>query len=188
MPTSCNAGTKRLPQRRGGSRSNAAPLRAGTLRVLCHATYTSRVFAHMRDRAAVRTRVESSQCPLCHVHAGRQAPHHPLHVGAAHTFCYAIAKARQLLHATRVPVPSSTNIAALLPTCYVHEKIQTQTEQLTLTRRTPLIFEFYFGRLLTESKRIAATYRRDQEACEDEVLPCQPLTASPYFVCATEVR
>ena len=72
------------------------------------------------------------------------------------------------------PVPSSTRIAALLPSCYVHERIQTQTEQLKLTRRTPLIFEFYFGRLLTESKRIAATYRRDQEACEDEVPPCQP--------------
>ena len=43
-----------------------------------------------------------------------------------------------------------------------------------LTRRTPLIFDFDFGRLLTESKRIAATYRRDQEACEDEVRPCQP--------------
>ena len=43
-----------------------------------------------------------------------------------------------------------------------------------LTRRALLIFDFYFGRLLTESKRIPATYRRDPEACEDEVRPCQP--------------
>ena len=38
----------------------------------------------------------------------------------------------------------------------------------------PLLFGFYFRRLLTESNRIAATYRCDQEACEDEVRPCQP--------------
>ena len=72
------------------------------------------------------------------------------------------------------PSPSSTNIAALLSRGYVRERIPTHTEQLKLTRRTPLIFEFYFGRLLTESKRIAATYRRDQEACGDEARPCQP--------------
>ena len=31
--------------------------------------------------------------------------------------------------------------------------------------------EFYFGRLLTESKRNVGTYRRGQEACENGVLP-----------------
>ena len=70
---------------------------------------------------------------------------------------YAIAKARPKLHATRVPVPSSTHIAALLSSGYVHECIQIHIELLKFTRRTPLTFEFYFGRLLTESKRIAAT-------------------------------
>ena len=70
------------------------------------------------------------------------------------------------------PVPSSTRIAALLPSRYVHERIQTQTGQRKLT--PPLHFKLYFGRLLIESKRIAATYRRSQEACGDEVLPGQP--------------
>ena len=50
--------------------------------------------------------------------------------------------------------------------------IQFQIEELKLIR--PLSFEFYLGRLLIEPNRVAATYRRDQEACGDEGLPCQP--------------
>ena len=63
-------------------------------------------------------------------------------------------------------------MAALLPSRYVRERIQTQTGQRNPER--PLNFEPYFGRLLIESKRIAATSRRSQEACGDEVLPGQP--------------
>ena len=57
-------------------------------------------------------------------------------------------------------------------------EIQIQIEELkpitvfNIRPAPPLLFGFYFRRLLTESNRIAATYRRDQEACGDDVLPC----------------
>ena len=97
MPTSCNAGTKLLPrQRRGGSRSNAPPLRAGTLRVLLHAGYTSGdlVFRSETElRYAPGPKARSAQSAMSTRADMRQITEYTLHITAARPFSCTIIKA-----------------------------------------------------------------------------------------------
>ena len=175
MPTSCNARTKLLPQRRGGVL--ALTLRRSVrelLRALCHAGYTSRVFVQMWDRAAVHIRIESPMARPFRCTRADKRPVTPCTSRLRAPCSMPLQKRSRscMPLASPCPLPPVSDCATTKLLCAqkIHN-FNTHTGQLKLTR--PPISEFYFGRLLSESKRIAATCRRDQEACEHEALPCQ---------------
>ena len=131
------------PTAGGDLARNAAPLRAGTLRVLCHACYTSRVSVHTLYVS-----------PKCNMHWGRKLarPNLPctrqqtsVQIHLAHRGCAPLvlrhrnSAAVAACHSRHCP---STRIAALLSSCqsHLHKKFKTQTEQLRLAR--PLILQW----------------------------------------------
>ena len=177
MPTSCNARTKLLPQRRGGVL--ALTLRRSVrelLRALCHAGYTSRVFVQMWDRAAVHTRVES---PMARPFRCTRADKRPITpcTSRLRAPCSTPLQKRSrscMPLASPCPLPPVSLRYYQASMCTNDSKLQHSSWTTQTHTSAHFRIQQYFGRLLSESKRIAATYRRDQEACEDKVLPCRP--------------
>ena len=163
MPTSCNAGTKLLTHRRRG---DLAPTLRRSVRercVCCATQLTPRAFLFRSEtelRYAPGSNARSAQSAMSTPADKRQIT--PSHITAAPPLSYTNYKSAAVAayHSSPRPLFHPYRCATVKP---LRAWKKTQTEQLKLTRRTPLIFEFYFRRLLTESKRIAVTYRRDQE-------------------------
>ena len=174
MPTSCNAETKLLPQRRGGDL--ALTLRRSVrIRCVCCATQvTPRAFllrcgTELRYTLGSKARIaQSDRCTRADKRPIRPITPCTSRLRAPCSIPLQKRSRSCMPLASPCPLPPVSLRYYQAAMCTKDSKLQHSNWTTESHASAHFRILQYFGRLLFESKRIAATYRRGQEACEDE--------------------